>query len=79
MKITIDFNNSYTPGKNDIEVECINCKGIEDSGDQLAAIILGVVEFMRRAYDGKYENYVISSMLIKLINDISLIEQGIEI
>nr|DAM54964.1 MAG TPA: hypothetical protein [Caudoviricetes sp.] len=73
MKITIDLHNDYGAGDNEIDVEFINCENIEKY-EKLAMLVMALFEIVRQEKGHETPKYIISSMLIDLLNKIALKE-----
>lgn len=73
MKITIDLHNDYGAGDNGIDVEFINCENIENY-EKLAMLVMASFEIVRQEKGRETPKYIISSMLIDLLNKIALKE-----
>lgn len=73
MKITVDLHNACGKGTNEIEVEFINHEGVENH-EKLAMLVLALFEIVRQEKGRETPKYIISSMLIDLLNKIALKE-----
>ncbi len=73
MKITIDLHNTYSAGADEIDVEFINCENIENY-EKLAMLVMALFEIVRQEKGRETPKYIISSMLIDLLNKIALKE-----